>query len=141
MNINCDICTGKADTKFRRVEVWSNERWRLTASSYKNVLGFCYLEPKRHIEHITDLDGQESQEFGFIMARITNALKKACQVKLVYVYIYGDHIPHLHIHLAPHTENDIFVHSVVIPERFDENEISSTTELELLKNNIQNNLV
>lgn len=25
---------------------------------------------------------------------------------MVYTYIFGDHIPHLHIHLAPHHDGD-----------------------------------
>ncbi len=31
----------------------------------------------------------------------------------MYVYIYGGHIPHLHVHLAPHTERDVFVDDVI----------------------------
>lgn len=109
----CAICDQRADREFKRVEVWSNERWRLTTSTYKAVKGFCYLEPKRHIEYITELDGTEADEFGRIMAVVTSAIKKAFDAKLVYIYIYGEHIPHLHVHLAPHKEGDIYQDDVV----------------------------
>ncbi len=82
-------------------------------STYRAVEGFCYLEPKRHIPYITDLDGREATEFGSIMALVTNAIKNATGAKLVYVYIFGDHIPHLHVHLAPHREGDVFVDDVI----------------------------
>jgi diadenosine tetraphosphate (Ap4A) HIT family hydrolase len=109
----CSICNGRADESFKRLEVWSNDTWRLSISTYKAVEGFCYLEPKRHIPYITDLDGREATEFGSIMALVTNAIKNATGAKLVYVYIFGDHIPHLHVHLAPHREGDIFVDDVI----------------------------
>jgi diadenosine tetraphosphate (Ap4A) HIT family hydrolase len=109
----CSICVGKADESFKRVEVWSNDTWRLSMSTYKAVEGFCYLEPKRHIPNITDLDGREVTEFGSVMALVTNAIKNATDAKLVYVYIFGDHIPHLHVHLAPHKEGDVFVGDVI----------------------------
>jgi diadenosine tetraphosphate (Ap4A) HIT family hydrolase len=113
MGEECAICDGKADEEFKRVEVWSDERWRLTMSTYRDVRGFCYLEPKKHISYITELDGTEAAELGPILARVTKAIKNATNAKLVYVYVYGDHIPHIHIHLAPHTDGDIFVNDVV----------------------------
>ena len=79
---DCAICNGKADVTFRRVEVWSNDRWRLTTTTYKAVKGFCYLDPKRHILYITELDGKEANEFGFILATVTKAIKDAGRSKL-----------------------------------------------------------
>ena len=110
---DCAICNGKADNTFRRVEVWSNDRWRLTTTTYKAVKGFCYLEPKRHIRYITELDGKEANEFGLILATVTRAIKDAGRSKLVYVYIYGDYVPHLHVHLAPHIDGDVFADDVI----------------------------
>lgn len=113
MGDDCDICSGRADSYFRRIEVWSNERWRLTTTTYRELPGFSYLEPRRHIPHITDLDGPESAEFGRIVAEVSSALKNVTGASLVYVYIYGDHIPHLHVHLAPHVPGDHFIDDVV----------------------------
>lgn len=112
-NSDCSICNGTADITFARQELWRNERWRLTVSTYRDVFGFCYLEPLRHIRYITELDGQEAKEFGPLLASITSALRAATGMRLVYVYIFGDHIPHLHVHLAPHTDGDAFTEDVV----------------------------
>ena len=113
LTIECDICNGNADSTFKRIEVWKNDTWRMTMSKYSDVRGFCYLEPRRHIESITDLDGIEAAEFGTVLASLTSALKRATGVKLVYVYIYGDHIKHLHVHLAPHVDGDLYCDDVV----------------------------
>ena len=109
----CAICDGSADEMFKRMEIWSDDRWRLTASRYHGVYGFCYLEPKRHIPYLTDLDGQEAREFGPVLAGFSAAIKQATGSKLVYVYIYGDHIPHLHVHLAPHVDGDAYSDDVI----------------------------
>ena len=103
----CVLCRGVAgDAELRRTQVWEDTLWRLTLSLDAEVLGFAYLEPKRHISHITDLDGAEAQTFGQVMARVTRVLRDETGAELVYVYIFGGGVPHLHVHLAPHRPND-----------------------------------
>jgi diadenosine tetraphosphate (Ap4A) HIT family hydrolase len=105
----CALCRGPAsDAELNRVEVWSDELWRLSTSVGPRdpTLGFSYLEPKRHVPHIEDLDGAEAATFGVVIARCCRALKDATGAELVYVYVFGGGIPHLHVHLAPHTEGD-----------------------------------
>jgi diadenosine tetraphosphate (Ap4A) HIT family hydrolase len=94
------------DEQLLRTQVWEDDLWRLTASLVAEVPGFCYLEPKRHIPSITDLDGDEARTLGPVIARTSAALKDVTGAKLVYVYVFGGGIPHLHFHLAPHREGD-----------------------------------
>jgi diadenosine tetraphosphate (Ap4A) HIT family hydrolase len=104
----CALCRGpEGDEELLRAQVWEDDLWRLTTSvSGDPVLGFSYLEPKRHIPFITDLDGDEALTFGGVMARVTGALKEATGAEVVYVYIFGEGITHLHVHLAPHRKGD-----------------------------------
>jgi diadenosine tetraphosphate (Ap4A) HIT family hydrolase len=105
----CSLCAGSdGDAVMCRVQVWEDALWRLTTSIGPGDVtpGFSYLEPKRHISHVTDLDGEEATTFGRVLARCTAALKQATGAELVYVYVFGGSIPHLHVHLAPHTEGD-----------------------------------
>ena len=113
MDGECSICNGKADALFKRIEVWSNRRWRLTTTTYRAVKGLCYLEPVRHIRYITEIDGHEASEFGPVLSSAASALKAATGAELIYVYIYGGHIPHLHVHLAPHRQGDVFFDDLV----------------------------
>jgi len=104
---NCPMCRGAAaDAELERIEVWQDAHWRLTVSLSSEVAGFAYLEPKRHIRYITELDGAEAATFGPAMARTTQVLKEATGAELVYAYIFGGGIPHLHVHLAPHRSGD-----------------------------------
>lgn len=106
-NSDCILCRGqKADSELDRIEVWQDEHWRLTVALVSEVMGFAYLEPKRHISHIHALDGEEAATFGTALAKCTKALKSATYANVVYIYIFGDGVPHLHVHLAPHREGD-----------------------------------
>lgn len=105
----CQLCLGPAgDQALGRVEVWRDELWRLTTSvGPGNVTaGFSYLEPRRHIPAVTDLDGAEAATFGPTLARCADALQRAADAQRVYVYVFGGGIPHLHVHLAPHVPGD-----------------------------------
>jgi len=103
----CVLCRGPdGDQELDRVQVWEDELWRLTTARSGEVAGFSFLEPKRHIPHITDLDADEAQTLGIVMARTTRAIQDATGADVVYVYVFGDGIPHLHLHLAPHRKGD-----------------------------------
>ena len=99
--------------KFQRRELWRNGRWRLTFSTYRQVFGFCYIEPIRHIRYITELDGVEANQFGTVLSQVSLAIKTVAGSEIIYVYIFGDHIPHLHVHLALHKPGDPFIDDVV----------------------------
>lgn len=103
----CPLCQGaRGDADLQRVEVWSDPLWRLTVSLAAEVPGFAYLEPRRHISDISALDGPEASTLGVVLATVASALKEVTAAELVYVYVFGGGIPHLHLHLAPHRDGD-----------------------------------
>ena len=115
-DVDCALCNVPAvDADFGRVEVWRDSLWRLTTSIGPGdpTPGFSYLEPLRHIRYVHELDGEESVTFGPVLARCAAALKEATSAELVYVYIFGGGIPHLHVHLAPHVAGDALNESIL----------------------------
>ncbi|NYJ08149.1 HIT family protein [Petropleomorpha daqingensis] len=103
----CMLCVPEiADREFDRVRLWEDELWRLSAVLRGPIPGFAHLEPRRHIPHITDLDGREAATFGPVLARVTRALRDATAAELTYAYVFGDHVAHLHVNLAPHRAGD-----------------------------------
>lgn len=99
---DCAICAGPArDGELDRVEVWRDDHWRLSMSLHGPTLGFGYLEPIRHIPNLADLDGPEAATFGPAIAHASAVLREASGAVLVYAYVFGGGIPHLHVHLAP----------------------------------------
>jgi diadenosine tetraphosphate (Ap4A) HIT family hydrolase len=114
------------DAELGREQVWEDALWRLTTSIGPGDVtpGFSYLEPKRHIRSVADMDGEEAATFGPVLARCASALRAAAGTHLVYVYIFGDHIPHMHAHLAPHVEGDALNGSMIKGE-LEERELPS----------------
>ena len=105
--MDCVLCRGTdGDAELGRVQVWEDRLWRLTMSLEAEVLGFSYLEPKRHVPHLTDLDGEEARTFGDVLARVSSALKQETAAEVVYLYVFGGGVPHLHVHLGPHHDGD-----------------------------------
>jgi diadenosine tetraphosphate (Ap4A) HIT family hydrolase len=110
----CVLCDPeRAARELMRATVWEDRLWRLSTTLFGAVPGFSYLEPRRHVPHITDLDGDEAATFGATIARVTSALRDATGASLVYVYVFGAGVPHLHVHLAPHRENDALNSAII----------------------------
>jgi diadenosine tetraphosphate (Ap4A) HIT family hydrolase len=121
----CILCRGaEADQELGVLQVWEDRYWRMTTSLDAEVLAFSYLEPKRHIPHITDLDGEEARTFGAVLAQLTTALREETGAELVYVYVFGGGVPHLHLHLAPHRTGDA-LNTQIIRGEFTEEKLDS----------------
>jgi diadenosine tetraphosphate (Ap4A) HIT family hydrolase len=106
----CLLCDpAAADRQFARTRVWEDALWRLSVVLQGPVPGFAHLEPKRHIPYVTDLDGAEAATFGTVLARVTAALREAAGAEKTYAYVFGDHVAHLHVNLAPHRPGDALV--------------------------------
>jgi len=82
-------------------------------SRHGPTLGFGYLEPIRHIPSLADLDGPEAGTFGPAIARASAALRQASGARLVYAYVFGGGIPHLHVHLAPNAPEGVLNTSLI----------------------------
>jgi diadenosine tetraphosphate (Ap4A) HIT family hydrolase len=126
--VDCILCRStEGDAQLQRIQVWEDLHWRLTMSLVAEVLGFCYLEPKRHIPHITDLDGEEARTLGTVLARVARILRDETGAELVYLYVFGGGVPHLHIHLAPHHTGDALNSQIVRGEIIEEKLESGAT--------------
>lgn len=128
--VNCIICRGaQGDARLQRIQVWEDSHWRMTMSLVAEVLGFSYLEPKRHVPYITDLDGEEARSLGTVLARVTRILRDETGAELVYLYVFGEGVPHLHIHLAPHRTGDALNSQIVRGEIIEEKLESGATRI------------
>lgn len=116
-NPDCHLCRGaEGDPELDRVEVWRDDHWRLSMSRHTATRGFAYLEPIRHIPFLADLDGPEAATFGPAVARASAALREASGARLVYAYVFGGGIPHLHVHLAANEPEGVLNTAVITGE-------------------------
>jgi diadenosine tetraphosphate (Ap4A) HIT family hydrolase len=111
----CVSCRGAAgDAELDRALVWEDELWRLTTSRRASVVGFSYLEPKRHIPYLADLDGAEAASFGPTLARVARLLRDVTGAEFVWALVFGEHVPHLHVNLAPRRRGDALLEEPVL---------------------------
>lgn len=64
-------------------------------------LGTLFVEPKRHLSGIAELDDREAQQLGLLTTRLARALKQSERAEHVYVFVLGHHVDHLHVWLVP----------------------------------------
>jgi histidine triad (HIT) family protein len=64
-------------------------------------LGILFVEPKRHLPGLAELTDTEARAIGLLVTRLGRALKKSEKAEHIYSFVYGDHVPHLHIWVVP----------------------------------------
>ena len=62
-------------------------------------LGYVRVETRRHAPSFAELTPAEAQAVGLLIARMSRALKVCAGADHVYAFFYGDHVPHLHVHV------------------------------------------
>ncbi len=75
----------------------------------RRLPGLLTLKPSAISRTITHLDAGEAATLGSVLARVTGKLKALTGADLVYVYVFGERVPHLHFNLAPHHQGDALV--------------------------------
>jgi histidine triad (HIT) family protein len=63
--------------------------------------GWLVVEPKRHVAGLGDLADDEASALGLCVNRLARVLKETAGAEHVYAFVYGDAVPHLHVHVAP----------------------------------------
>jgi diadenosine tetraphosphate (Ap4A) HIT family hydrolase len=127
---DCALCRREhGDVELDRVEVWRDDHWRLSMSRHTATLGFGYLEPLRHIPFLADLDGPEAATLGPAIARASAAIREASGAPLVYAYVFGGGIPHMHVHLAANGPEGVLNTNIISGEVEERKLPSGATEI------------
>ncbi len=64
-------------------------------------LGHLFVEPRRHAPGLADLTDAEARSVGWWCMRASRALREVSGAEHVYAAVFGDGVPHLHVHLLP----------------------------------------
>jgi histidine triad (HIT) family protein len=64
-------------------------------------LGHLFVEPLRHAPGLADLTDDEARAVGLWCTRASRALREVAGAEHVYMAVWGDEVPHLHVHLLP----------------------------------------
>jgi diadenosine tetraphosphate (Ap4A) HIT family hydrolase len=61
-------------------------------------LGHLFVEPLEHLPGLADLSTEQGAAVGLALQR-ASAVLKAAGHEHVYAFVFGDRVPHLHVHL------------------------------------------
>jgi len=64
-------------------------------------LGHLFVEPRRHAPGLADLTDAEARGVGWWCTRASRALRDVSGAEHVYAAVFGDAVPHVHVHLLP----------------------------------------
>jgi diadenosine tetraphosphate (Ap4A) HIT family hydrolase len=64
-------------------------------------LGRLLVEPRRHVEGLDELTGDEASSLGRFVAEASRALKVGGGAEHVYAAVISDLVKHTHLHLLP----------------------------------------
>jgi len=67
----------------------------------KAVEGWLIVEPRRHIEHMSEMNEAESAALGLLLAKAERLIKEKLGAEHVYLQRINDKVAHLHFHLIP----------------------------------------
>ncbi len=92
----------------------SNKYWRLLVNRYPYMDGNVMIVPVRHIDKIEDIDKNEWQEFGLILAKTQKVLGEIFKTDSFNIGLNvgaesGASIPHLHWQIVPRKFKNITV--------------------------------
>jgi histidine triad (HIT) family protein len=68
-------------------------------------LGYVFVETKRHVAGLGELTSSEAAAVGVLVNDVATALRSTEGAEHVYSHVYGDGVPHLHVHLQARYPN------------------------------------
>lgn len=75
--------------------------YHLEPGTEEVYLGYLFIELRRHIEGLGDMNEEEAAALGRMLQRISKLFKEYYAAEHVYAHVIGDQVPHLHIHVIP----------------------------------------
>ena len=129
MDTNCAICSLHQDeTVLSQTEIWRNKRWILRHHPLPSpITGWCLLDSIRHIGGPIDFNSCESEEWGKIVQKASQLVKKISRCDRVYLIAFGEGARHLHLHLIPRHEDDAHTAAWLVADLYREVESGSAS--------------
>lgn len=82
--------------------IYEDNNWFVTHGPLQShLLGYLYIEPKRHVENWGEFTDEELSTVGPLIKKLENALKKELSIDRVYVVTISEAVRHLHFHIIP----------------------------------------
>ena len=98
---NCIYCQGGKRLTDLMIEIGPVGPMKLFLFRNQSYRGRCVLAWPTHVEEVFQLKPDERVEFVEAVGRTASALKRAFGADKINYGIFGDTMPHLHVHVVP----------------------------------------
>jgi diadenosine tetraphosphate (Ap4A) HIT family hydrolase len=134
----CQICEKH---KMDLSPIFEDEDWMVTHGPFSSqILGYLYIEPKRHVENWTDFTDNELSKVGPLIKGLEKAIKQVLNIDRVYVVTISEAVRHLHFHIIPRSAESV-VKGLDLIEQATQQKVKGQTNLTVEQyNQFQDNL-
>lgn len=86
--------------------IYEGKNWVISHGPLASqILGYVYIEPKRHVENWAQFTDEELSELGPLIKKTEEAIKKELPIDRLYIVTISEAVRHLHVHLIPREES------------------------------------
>jgi diadenosine tetraphosphate (Ap4A) HIT family hydrolase len=104
---NCIYCDNGSAIRQLMIEIAALDGAKLYLFKNQSYKGRCVLALDQHVAELFELSDADRNRFAAHIAMTAQALKRAFGADKINYGIYGDTMPHLHIHLVPKFEHAV----------------------------------
>ena len=101
MTCECFYCEDKEKRRSLMIEICKLSVSTLYLNRDQKHLGRCVLKLNEHKTDLSALSTEENAAFFGDLRRVSQALNKSYAPDKINYAIYGDLVPHLHVHIVP----------------------------------------
>ena len=98
---DCLICIKHGDRSQDARLVYADEHWKIYHSAETNILGYFFVESRRHILDLAQANSAEVAAYGPLLQQLIKIIKRVTQCERVYTISLGEAVPHCHCHVIP----------------------------------------
>ena len=103
MNTKCPLCDEMGGAL-----VWQNSEIRVVLVNEPMLPGFCRVVWQQHVAEMTDLFPHQRQIIMHVVYVVEQAVREVMQPDKVNLATLGNMVPHLHWHVIPRYQDDIY---------------------------------
>jgi diadenosine tetraphosphate (Ap4A) HIT family hydrolase len=112
MKNNCPLCT-----KDGGQIIWKNEELRVVLADEPELPGFCRVIWNEHIGEMSQLTVDQRSRLWHVVMLVEKILLEVMQADKINLAALGNMVPHLHWHVIPRFQADVFFPGSVWSEK------------------------
>lgn len=96
---DCTICARQKQAN--NWVVYEDEHWIVRHSTETNILGYYWVESRRHILDLSEMNREECTTYGVVLQQLMEAMRSVVECKRIYSFALSETVPHFHLHVIP----------------------------------------